>query len=526
MNKKQIIILTSVMALALSGVIVIQTFWIKNAINVNEKHFLQLVSNAIDQTNQDIETDETVYEITNEAYSYTDSNNIKNLSQFNPVNSKLNTSQNFFTVNKQKIFIKDKNNLKFDTIINTFIGDSLVSSSHNTFNKIDENSKPIKIKDLNKIVVNSVNDKALFVEKIVNKLLNYNENIFERLRRVNFNEFLKRNLVNNSINLEFEFAITNKNDSIFFASKNYDVSSKIDKIKKRIFPKDLVSDPYYINIYFPKKSSYLLKSLGIFGVSLIILTLIITSTFAFILIMIFRQKKISEIKNDFIHNMTHELKTPIATISLASQMLQDDSLPKESKNFKNISNIIDEETKRLSQQVEKVLQIAIFEKGKLKLKLTEITVEDIIEKVLNNFSLRVAELNGSLVSYLDENKSVIMADKMHFTNIIYNLLDNAVKYSKEKPDIEIRTQKKKTKVVITIADKGIGISKDDQKRVFDKFYRVPTGDIHNVKGFGLGLSYVKKIVESHNGNIKLSSKFNKGTTFEIQLPLIDNNNKK
>ena len=522
MNKRQIIILTSVMALALSGVILIQTFWIKNTIKVNDNQFKQLVNKAIDQTNQDIETDETIYEITNEAYSYTDSNKIKNLNKIIPQNSKLNTSQNFFTVNKQKIFIKDKNSLKFDTIVNTFIGDSLISSSHNTLNKIQENNSPLKINDLNKIVKNTINDKALFVEKIVNKLLNYNENIFERLRRVNFNEFLRRNLTNNSINIDYEFAITNKKDSIFFSSKNYNSSTNINKIVKRIFPKDVISDPFYIKIYFPNKTSYLLHSLGLFGVSLIILTLIITFTFTFILLMIFRQKKVTEIKNDFIHNMTHELKTPISTISLASQMLQDDNLLKESKSFKNISNIISEETTRLSEQVEKVLQIAIFEKGKLKLKLSNIVVEDTIEKVLNNFSIKVAELNGNLTSYFDDNKSVILADKMHFTNIIYNLLDNAIKYSKEKPIITVKTQKKKTKIIISITDNGIGISKENQKRIFDKFYRVPTGNVHNVKGFGLGLSYVKKIIEAHHGLIKITSKLNQGTTFEIHLPIIDN----
>ncbi|MCK5169624.1 MAG: HAMP domain-containing histidine kinase, partial [Bacteroidales bacterium] len=228
-----------------------------------------------------------------------------------------------------------------------------------------------------------------------------------------------------------------------------------------------------------------------------------------------------QIKNDFVNNMTHELKTPISTISLASQMLKDDSIPIESKNLGYISNIIDDESKRLSYQVEKVLKTALFEQGQIKLKRREINIHKLIENVIKNFNIQVKSRNGKLIKTLNASNPVLLIDEVHFTNIIFNLLDNAVKYSREEPNITISTDQNKKGIYVSVADQGIGIKKQDQKRVFDQFYRVSTGNVHDVKGFGLGLSYVKKIVEAHNGEIKLKSEYKKGTTFEIFIP---NNN--
>lgn len=253
-----------------------------------------------------------------------------------------------------------------------------------------------------------------------------------------------------------------------------------------------------------------------------LLTTIIIVIFIVTLWVIFRQKRLSEIKNDFVNNMTHELKTPISTISLASQMLNDKSIPVENKNLSHISRVIETESKRLGYQVEKVLQMAVLDKGRLKLREKVVDVHEIIHSAVNNFGLQVEKRGGSLTWNPDAKKSVIKADEVHLTNVISNLLDNAVKYCKEKPEIELSTRNENDKLVITIKDHGIGISKEDQKRIFEKFYRVPTGNLHNVKGFGLGLSYVKKIIEIHNGSIDVKSEPNKGTRFDIFLPLYDN----
>jgi signal transduction histidine kinase len=233
----------------------------------------------------------------------------------------------------------------------------------------------------------------------------------------------------------------------------------------------------------------------------------------------FKQKRLSKVKNDFVNNMTHELKTPISTISLASQMLKDNSIPVESKNMGHISNIIDDETKRLSCQVEKVLKTALFNKGKIKIKPKELDVHSIIENVVKSFYIQVEQKDGNIQKSLNADNHVAKVDEVHFTNIIFNLLDNAVKYSNEAPEINIETKNSSGNLVIGIQDNGVGIRKKDQNKIFDQFYRVPTGNRHDVKGFGLGLNYVKRMVEQHGGNISLESEYKKGTRFEIIIPL-------
>jgi two-component system, OmpR family, phosphate regulon sensor histidine kinase PhoR len=200
-------------------------------------------------------------------------------------------------------------------------------------------------------------------------------------------------------------------------------------------------------------------------------------------------------------------------------MLNDDSIPIENKNISHISRIINTESKRLGYQVEKVLQMAIFDKGKILLKEKRIDFHELILSVLNNFNLQVKKQGGSLTWHLDAEKSIVFVDEVHSANVISNLLDNAVKYCKEIPEITVSTRNEKSFIVLSVEDKGIGISKENQKRIFEKFYRVPTGNIHNVKGFGLGLSYVKKLVEIHHGHINMKSEPDKGTKFDVFLPI-------
>jgi two-component system, OmpR family, phosphate regulon sensor histidine kinase PhoR len=256
------------------------------------------------------------------------------------------------------------------------------------------------------------------------------------------------------------------------------------------------------------------------GTSSLLLTLFILAIFIITVVVIIKQKRLSEIRNDFVNNMTHELKTPIATISLASQMLNDKSIPIESKNLNSLAGVISDETKRLSIQVEKVLQMAVFDKGKISLKIRRLEIHELINNVVKNFILQVRNRNGQITKNLDAEYTMVNVDEVHFSNILLNLLDNAIKYSKGQPQITVSTFNKKSGIIIEVQDNGIGISKANQKRIFEKFYRVSTGNIHNVKGFGLGLSYVKKIVEEHGGKISLHSEVNVGTTFEIWIPVI------
>jgi signal transduction histidine kinase len=260
--------------------------------------------------------------------------------------------------------------------------------------------------------------------------------------------------------------------------------------------------------------------IGYMGSSSILLTLFIIIIFGVTIFVIIRQKRISEIRNDFVNNMTHELKTPISTISLASQMLSDKSIPIESKNLTNLAGVISDETKRLSYQVEKVLQMAVFDKGKISLKIRQLDIHELVNNVVKNFIIQVRNRNGQITKNLDAEFSIANIDEVHFSNVLFNLLDNAIKYSKGQPVIEVSTFNKKKGIVIQVKDNGIGISKANQKKIFERFFRVSTGNIHNVKGFGLGLSYVKKIVEEMGGKISLESEINVGTKFDVWLSVI------
>lgn len=259
--------------------------------------------------------------------------------------------------------------------------------------------------------------------------------------------------------------------------------------------------------------------MGILGGTSILITLFVLTLFSLALYIIFKQKRLSEMKNDFVNNMTHELKTPISTISLASQMLNDKSIPDEQKNLAHISRIIQTESKQLGFQVERVLQMAIFDHGQLKLKQEEINLHELIETVAQNFLLQIDKRAGKLEFLPEAEDPVIKGDTMHITNVISNLMENALKYTKQTPLIRVLTKNESGGITLSVIDNGIGINKEDQKRIFDKFYRVPTGNIHNVKGFGLGLSYVKLIVDQHKGTIGIKSDSDKGSRFDIHLPL-------
>nr|HQG68054.1 HAMP domain-containing sensor histidine kinase [Paludibacteraceae bacterium] len=257
----------------------------------------------------------------------------------------------------------------------------------------------------------------------------------------------------------------------------------------------------------------------------VVLVILILTIFIIAIIIIFRQKQLNNIKNDFVNNMTHELKTPIATISLASQMLQDPNIGKTPEMLQHVSKVIHDETQRLSFQVEKVLQMAIFEKEKSPLNLTEIHINSLIQDVIHSFSLRVTNSGGKIIPSLKAEKDLALIDEVHFTNVIFNLMDNALKYSNKPLLLNIETWNEKDRIFISIEDNGIGIRKEDLKRIFEKFYRVSTGNLHNVKGFGLGLAYVKKIITDHKGTIKVESEPNIGTKFTISLPILKNQEK-
>jgi two-component system phosphate regulon sensor histidine kinase PhoR len=326
------------------------------------------------------------------------------------------------------------------------------------------------------------------------------------------NHFLKTEFEYSNINIDYEYAIYDceTNEMVY---GNYIKQNDIPKKEKQKFQK-FDEFTYYFGILFPSKMLYIINSMNIWLISSFVLFTAIIF-FAYSVFIILKQKRLSEIQKDFINNMTHEFKTPISTIGISAEVLSDPEIVNSPERLKNYAEIISGQNKRLESQIEKVLQLAQPDKNKFKLKKEEFDIHKVIKQVGEAFKITVDKKQGVLHCNLKAENSIIRGDKLHTTNIIYNLLDNAFKYSLEKPDITISTRNKDNRLYLEISDKGIGISKKYRKRIFDKFFRIPTGNIHDVKGFGLGLNYVKSIVHSHNWKIKVESEQGKGSRFII-----------
>jgi two-component system phosphate regulon sensor histidine kinase PhoR len=351
------------------------------------------------------------------------------------------------------------------------------------------------------------------------------KDISERVNFEELNGILEKVFINNGVKLPFIYSIIDKQGKIIYKCHKdiheNGINAQNNIYTQKLFPLEESNKVAYLQVIFPTKQNFILNSMNLLLPSIALVTLIL-SIFIVAIIIIFRQKQLNNMKNDFVNNMTHELKTPISTISLASQMLQDPGVGKTPETLKHISNVIKDETKRLSLQVEKVLQMAIFEKDKSMLKLNEISINSLINDIISNFSLKVTSKGGKITSNLRATNDFAFIDEVHFTNVIFNLMDNALKYSDKPLLLTIETWNEKENLLISIEDNGIGINKEDLRRIFEKFYRVSTGNLHNVKGFGLGLAYVKKIVQEHKGSIKVESEINIGTKFTITIPTLKN----
>lgn len=350
----------------------------------------------------------------------------------------------------------------------------------------------------------------------------------ERADTVMIKGFLTSELAANGIDLPYSFGITDSRDNFVYQSGDFDSTDTENIYTAILFPNSTTN--YKLKLEFPTKQNYIYSSVR-FIIPTLALTVILLFIFIYTIVLIFRQKKISEMKSDFINNMTHELKTPISSISLAGQMLSDDSVRKSPQMLKHLSNVITEESKRLRFQVDKVLQLSVFDgtTSEAALKFTEFDANKVISNVVTNFKLRVEKHGGVLVCDLLAKNAVIYVDEMQFTNVINNLLENALKYRREdvEPNLNILTRDiSNNRLEIRVRDNGIGIKKDDLKKIFDKFYRVSTGNLHNVKGFGLGLAYVKKMVSLFNGEIYVESEFGKWTEFIMKIPLSEWTSKK
>lgn len=490
MKKSLIWILTVVMALTFGGLIYVQIMYMEKMSRMRNEQFAENVKRSLSATASFLEREETLHYLEEdiqdiEAAFYSD----------NPVAmpSTLGTD----TVMKITLPVSDLNMLPAPT------------SMGNQYKRAQEIIRHQYLYQkglLNEVILNIMREAPRRAP-------------MERADSALVRKKMTEELASCGVTLPFEIKLAAANNTVY-ASPGYDApDDSRDVFSQMLFP---ISDKhYYLYVYFPTRGDYIFNSVK-FLIPTLAFTLILMIVFLYTIILAFRQKRITEMKNDFINNMTHEFKTPISTISLAGQMLADDSVRKSPSMLKHLSEVITAESKRLRFQVEKVLQMSMFDRSQPNLKFTEVDVNTVIEQVVHSFKIKVEKYGGTLNMDLTASNPNVCVDEMHFTNVLFNLLDNAVKYMRSdvEPELDISTRDlNDNKLEITVRDNGIGIRKEHLKKIFEKFYRVPTGNRHDVKGFGLGLAYVYKIITEFKGTIKVESEPGRGTTFRIILPV-------
>ena len=517
MKKKTIWIVAIVMGLSFLGLLFMQLKYIKEMANMKKEQFDESVNRALYQASRNLELNETlrylekdVNETERRAYrkdsigtrSGAPDGTIQQSHQYS-VTGKDGTMYSSFEI---KTIATRPSNMPKGMIL------------RNDRNSITEASKSMR-----EIVKNRyVYQKALLDEVVYSILYSASDKPLKE--RINFkwlDQDLKAELMNNGINIPYHFTVTTQDGREIYRCPDYTDDGEECSYSQLLFRNDPQSKTGIVKIHFPDMNSYIFSSVY-FMIPSVIFTIVLLITFIFTIVVIFRQKRYSEIKNDFINNMTHELKTPISSISLAAQMLNDNSVTKSPAMMKHLGGVIGDETKRLRFLVEKVLQMSMFDKKKAVFKKKELDLNEIVENVAHSFTLRVEHTGGKIYVDIEAIDSKIYVDEVHFSNVLFNLMDNAVKYRKpDQPvDIYMKTWNDDTHLYVSVKDTGLGIKKEDMKKVFEKFYRMHTGNVHDVKGFGLGLAYVKKIVDLHKGEISINSEYGKGTTFTIKLPVI------
>ena len=372
-----------------------------------------------------------------------------------------------------------------------------------------------------------ITKKARKIKDVIQKMAREMENkplpIEKRINRENLEKSLSKALADKDISSPYEYAVITSspgNNKVPLRSGGFQIDKRNQIHRVSLFPNDIFRKTNTLLLYFPEQKSIVLKSLsGLMLVSVFFTLIIVLSSILGIVTML-RQKKISDIKTDFINNMTHEFKTPIATISIAVDSINNAKVIDEPERIKSFTRIIKEENNRMNARVEQVLQMALLDSSEFRLNLKSVDLNALVTKVAGNIRLQVENREGRLELQPDALNSLVEADEIHLSNVIMNLLDNANKYSPGKPEIRVTTTNRGSSVMVTVEDKGMGMNTETQRKIFEKFYRLTNGNIHNVKGFGLGLSYARAIVLAHKGEIKVTSEAGKGSTFVVTLPVI------
>lgn len=521
MKKSTIWILAAIMAITFFSLLYLQITYLSESIGFRRELFKDKVNRSLSKVSRDLEVDQTKKYL-NEGFIETQKK------QAAAYNRSLSNQLPEETVTHQERVKMTADGADFN--VEYSISRSVTRPNKQVFQsptKKGTNAISKTIFDMQDEQKKRFLYESDVMNEVINQILNTSSDvpIEERVNLKSLETSIRNELKYNDIELPFQYEVVDRNNRPIYRQALFSMEGKKADFTEPLFPNDPPDKVTYLKVYFPDQEKYLFSEVS-FLYPAILFTFILLVTFIIIIYITFRQKRLSEMKSDFMNNMTHELKTPVSTISLAAQMLKDGSIMKSPEVFKHISGVINDETERLSFQVEKVLQMSLFEKQKATLKMKELDANDIVVNVANTFQLKVEKFGGNLDIDLEATESTINADKMHFTNVLFNLLDNAVKYRREDVPLELMIHTwniNNNKICISVEDNGIGIKKEFVKKIFDRFYRVSTGNRHDVKGFGLGLAYVKKIVEDHKGTIKAESDLGKGTKFIICLPVMKNN---
>lgn len=501
-GSKQIPYIIVLMSLSMLGLIGIQFYSITTAVTLNKSRFKQNVHQALEKVAHRLEKHEAIYVMQSSA----DQISGQLISTLDSITRAQSNSSSL----TYELQFQVKNGVASSTQSTELILEPMA--------KYDIRNPKIAWEENQRRRINKSQIVSIIAEKLF--FQNQEKPIQQRTSRPVIDSILREEMQSKGITLEYDFAVFNHaQKQWFFASPTTDNEHLVEtNYCAKLFPNDMHNPDNLLCVYFPTENKYLLGKMAMVLSSSIIFVGVIIICFAAAIYTIIRQKKVSEVTNDFINNMTHEFKTPIATISLAREILQDPSVQQNPEKTNRYLGVIADESKRLSAQVENVLQAAKLDRKDFKLNLKPLDIHQIIEKVIRNSAVQVENRGGTIFTNLKATQTTIEGDQVHITSIISNLIDNANKYSPEIPRIEVQTQNTSNGIEITFIDEGQGIPKKVLNKIFDKFYRVPTGNVHNVKGFGLGLSYVKSMVEAHHGTINVESEVGKGSIFKIKLP--------
>jgi two-component system, OmpR family, phosphate regulon sensor histidine kinase PhoR len=535
MNRNKFLGLIFMMLISLIGIIWVQIIWIRSAVSVRNENFNAMVITSINNAANSIESQREMSFLNNFIFPNAGSLNTSegNLSGYLSIDSYSSSSDGSnFSVRITNQSVKKEPGKEAvvvvqDTMFTSDSGSIVVLPADdpgrmNIVNEGEPGSKShgnvyIQQKEFIEWVKKRSNEFQNMSNRMISEIYQWEKTMELDNREIEY--AISQSLLYSGIRTPFEFAVIRNgtvNDGTFKKSSKNDFLKSNYKV--RLFPDNIIRQDMVLSVVFPERTNYVLGSIAWILSGSLLFSLIILATFAMSLFFIIRQKKIAEMKSDFLNNMTHEFKTPIATISLAADTITNPKVISDESKIKHFISMIKKENSRMNKKVETILQIASLDKKEISFKFENLSLHPVIERAVESMDILVYQRNGNIKLRFDAHEPVIYGDAEHLYNLVNNLLDNAIKYSPEAPDITVQTKNIESGIIMSVEDKGIGMSKSVQARIFERFYRKPSGNVHDVKGFGLGLNYAMAIVDAHKGKITVQSESGKGSRFEVYIP--------